>query len=68
MVQKCVQITEEHDAWLKENCISLTRVIRKYISLEMKAQNASRNMEEENIPVSKASSKLLVPPTEVRAD
>jgi len=66
MVQKCVQVTEEHDAWLKKNCISLTRVIRKYISLEMVAQNASRNMEENN--GSEPSSKLLTPPVEPRAD
>ena len=58
MVQKGITVLAEHDVWLKENCINLSRLVRKYIILEMAAQNVSKIKEEKNCsdPSSKLSS------------
>lgn len=60
MVQITVTIRPHQAKWIKQRCISPTKLVQKYLELEMAAQNASKKTEEDK-PLNRASSELSTP-------
>ena len=60
MIRKSLTIQERHEVWIQENCVNLSKFVRKQIDQEIAMHTQSKKTEEDK-PLNRASSELSTP-------